>query len=156
VHVNSTSPSAAHDSGAASITADRLDVVGGASLVAGSLNGSLHTGEQVMPDPYASLPVPPMGGDHGGIDSSGTFWPGYYSGGIRLSNGSQNVTLQPGVYVLGGNGLVISGSAFLHATGVTLYVAAGRVDISGGADVDLTPTTSGPYAGVTLFQARGL
>ena len=74
------------------------------------------------------------------------------------------MTLNPGVYVIAGGGLSVSGHATLTGNGVLIYVAGsnypgaggsfGGVTLSGAAAVSLTPASTGTYAGITLFQAR--
>ncbi len=99
-----------------------------------------------------------------------TLSPGVY-GSISLSGGA-TVTLAPGVYVLTGTaGLSLAGTGALVGTGVTIYAtcpssvapfyqpcASGQsgagLDLAGGAAVDLSPPTTGPYQGLTLFADR--
>jgi hypothetical protein len=75
--------------------------------------------------------------------------PGYYPGGIRISQGD-NITLLPGVYAFGGgdgtqgdSGLCVSEGAVLNAEGVMVYVTAsntmkggkpiwGKISLTGG------------------------
>lgn len=94
--------------------------------------------------------------DRGAIDTSGTYQPGYYSGGIDIPTG--NVTLEPGVYVLGGDGgnggMQINGGTFL-AEGVMFYILGGPVDIGGNAAIHVTPLDDGSdYTGISIFQDR--
>jgi hypothetical protein len=76
-------------------------------------------------------------------------------------SGSASVTLQPGIYYLQGGGLTVSGSAFVAGKGVMIYITgmangATTVNISGSANVTLSPPTSGTYQGIVLFQDRTL
>jgi hypothetical protein len=65
------------------------------------------------------------------------------------------VTLLPGVYILSGGGLQVSGNATLTGTGVMLYnTAGGSIQFTGTGQVTLSPPTSGSYQGVSLFQDR--
>jgi hypothetical protein len=136
-----------------------------------NINGSFNTNEMDyeglptvvntnMPpieDPYKNLPAPTYSTtpDLGTISASGTYNPGYYSGGIQISTG--NFTLNPGIYILDGNknkgGLDISGG-IVNAHGVLFYVIGGSVDIRGNTQLTLSPPTSGNYAGVSIFQSR--
>jgi hypothetical protein len=62
--------------------------------------------------PLSAQTVPPAGG---------TLQPGVYAGGINLSGGSY--TMAPGIYVLDGGGLTLSGSASLTGSGVFIYTS---------------------------------
>ena len=73
-------------------------------------------------------------------------------GEIKVSGGS--VTFQPGMYCIGDKGLDVSGGASLAGSGVTFYLADGGFKFSGGTNCDLTPPSSGDYAGILFFQAR--
>ena len=73
--------------------------------------------------------------------------PGYYSGGFYITGG--DVTLKPGIYVLGGGsagkgGLVIGGNANFCAKGVMFYITTdgkkyGKVDLAGTGNIRITP-----------------
>jgi hypothetical protein len=72
--------------------------------------------------------------------------------------------MQPGTYVLKGGGLSISGGASVAGRGVFVYNAGsnfpstgggfGSVSLSGNGTFNLSPQTTGPYAGLLLFQSR--
>ena len=55
-----------------------------------------------------------------------------------------------------GGGFSVSGSSSVSGTGVMIYndAGGGAITISGSGSITLSPMTSGPYAGITLFQAR--
>jgi hypothetical protein len=103
--------------------------------------------------------------------------PGYYSGGFEITGG--DVTLKPGIYILGGGpqgkgGLVVGGNTNFCAMGVMFYVTDnGKVDLAGTGNMRMTPigaegeacefcdqsftygsNTDYQYTGVTIFQAR--
>ena len=125
----------------------------------------VHLGADPEPDPYADVPnaVYSTTPDLGTMDASGTYAPGYYSGGIQISGGI-TVNLEPGNYYLdsvdqaaslGMTGGLITGE------GVTLHIigdADKGVDVQGGAsdpvNMDISAPTSGPYAGIAIFQKR--
>ena len=96
-------------------------------------------------DPFANLPTP-SGTCHGGSNPApvgGVYQPGVYPS--TLPGGA---VLAAGVFVLCG-GI----NASLTATsGTTLYVAAGAINITGGT-MKVTAPSSGPYAGVAIWQA---
>jgi len=103
--------------------------------------------------------------------------PGYYPGGFYITGG--DVTLKPGIYILGGGpqdkgGLVVGGNTNFCAQGVMFYVTDnGKVDLAGTGNMRMTPigaqgepcefcdpsftyggNTDYQYTGVTIFQAR--
>ena len=144
------------------LEAQRTRVVGGACIDPGTLTGDLITGCPYVPDPLAMLAEPTTVGmpDRGQITAPGTYDPGYYPRGVDVSGGT--ITLNPGIYVFGGQGhsrgIQLTGDAFLRGLGVLVYMQAGaRIEITGsGAGMQLAPMASGIYhdAGVTVFQGR--
>jgi hypothetical protein len=109
-------------------------------------------------DPLAGLSTPPQGTDQGTIPTvtSGTMTlqPGYYRDGITV-NGTGTVQFQPGVYVLDGAGLQVSGAASLQGSGVLLYITAlGQLSLSGTGHVTLSPDISvgATYCDVVIMQ----
>jgi len=114
--------------------------------------------QSVEPDPYADLPEPivPSSATYPAtpaINNTGQYYPGYYPGGIDLTNG-MNAFLHPGVYILG-NGLHIRGDATLRGYEVMLYIDSGNIETgNGNSQVYLTPPSDGVYEGVQIFQAR--
>ena len=114
----------------------------------------------IEPDPYAYLPdaVYDTSTDLGTISASGTYSPGYYSGGLQISSG--NVELLPGDYYLDSIGETASMSmtgGILTGEGVTLHIvgdAKTGVDIGGNTVVDISAPTAGPYADIGIFQKR--
>jgi Flp pilus assembly protein TadG len=146
------------------ITADELDIVGenpGDCLSGHATVCDINPGSPYIPDPLAGLPDPTWGADKGSITETGTYTPGYYSGGMRLTGG-KSATLEPGIYVLdgvgggGARGVVVNGGD-LNATSVLLYVIGqGVVYLGGNGQVTITPSVDvdDPYWGVSIFQAR--
>jgi Bacterial Ig-like domain (group 3) len=161
VVVNSRSKDAVSLSGDAQIDAARIEVVGGVDRGRHATLGSAPvTGIAPVDDPLAGLAAPTGGVRRGPVDlthGSLTINPGvYYS--IRVS-GDATLTLRPGVYVIEGGGLTVSGNGSINGSGVMIYNAGGDDDrggitLSGNGTFNLTAATSGPYAGVVLFQAR--
>jgi hypothetical protein len=85
--------------------------------------------------------------------------PGVYEGGIQIS-GICNVSLRPGVYVLKGGGLSVSGACSLSGAEVVILnipsMATDVIDIDGM--IDITPPTSlddvfEPFNGISIYQA---
>jgi hypothetical protein len=170
VIVDSNNASAAATGGGGSVaTASMFKITGGYTLSNGaSFVGTIQTGTQPVPDPLAYLTEPDpstmtvqskkklsiSNGDT-------TLQPGVYKGGIQLS-GSANVTLEPGIYYMDTGGFSIGGGVTLVGNGVMIYNAPSPksnsdvININGnnGASVTLSPPTSGPYKGISLFQDR--
>ena len=162
IQVDSSDPCALESDGAAArILTARLRIVGGSCTGGGTVLGNVVTGSSYLPDPLATLPEPSTMGlpDLGSIGGGGNYMPGYYPGGIDMSGGT--AVLAPGVYVIGnqapGNGIRLSGNAFVDATsGVTMFLEnGGRLDANGTTGMHITAPTTGTYAGIGFFQARG-
>ena len=66
------------------------------------------------------------------------------------------ITMSPGLYYMKGGSFTVGGGVTLKGTGVTIYMdnSGGSLNIQGGANVTLTPPTSGTYSGLTYFQDR--
>jgi hypothetical protein len=77
-----------------------------------------------------------------------------FDGPLSATGSSITVNFGSGNYVFE-NGFTLSGTGdSITGTGVFLYVAVGAVNITGSnIDVNLSPPTAGPYAGVLLFQS---
>ncbi|MBM3891008.1 MAG: hypothetical protein FJ388_17995 [Verrucomicrobia bacterium] len=145
IAVNSDDPCAVSIDGGGSIITDGLEVVGGVDHP-GSVTGSITTGIPHFSDPLANVPLPQIisetearSGDGTLIttspDSAGTakkpavtspngtvtLHPGIYWGGIHIG-ANQIVTLEPGLYIMGGGGFVInSSSTVVSGNGVVIY-----------------------------------
>ncbi len=153
--VNSSSSNALTASGSSSISAQQILIVGNYTISgSASITPTPLTGQSPMPDPLASLPPPSTSGlpTYPGQTITGTsiLNPGIYTGQIRvLSTGT--AILRPGIYILRG-GLSVIGFGRCTGSGVMLYNENGVISISGSADVNISPPTSGTYQGITIFQ----
>jgi len=166
VYVDSSSPSALSASGNAQVKASAIDVHG---KVQKSANASLSptpiTGAAVLA--VVSLPSPSTLGmtNHGSFtlsrNSSATIQPGIYSQ-ISVS-GNAKLTMAGGVYIIEGGGFSVSGNAGVTGSGVMIFNAGskyptssggtyGGVTLSGNGACNLSPATSGAYAGIVFFQ----
>lgn len=128
----------------------------------------LNTGQPPIPDPLADLPEPTWdpADDLGEVrvtDSGAniTLRPGFYSGGIFANGGT--ITLDPGIYILDGAGLSISGNTTFIAEGVMFFITGtGFVDLRGTGIIRITPPDPDLYSypgvdtyeGISIFQAR--
>ena len=167
IYVDSSSSTAVSLSGSAYVQANAIDITGGDTTSGGSkLVGTVQTHQSPVADPFASLPVPTTAGmtTYSAVNLSGTqtatLNPGVYVGGINIS-GSAKATLNPGIYYIKGGGLTVSGSGSITdlGKGVLIYNAPsgnnGGFTFSGSGSVNLSPMSTGVWAGITLFQQRG-
>src|SRR2546427_7327544 len=163
-----------NSSAASALNAGSGAVFGTSVAVAGTYSGSCsssepsgcRTGVPPQPDPVAQLADPQFSGcDFGAptpVNVSGgvvTLNPGTYCNGISIGSGA-SVTFQPGVYILNGGGLSVSGNSTIQGTGVAFYNTAqgkysyGPVSLTGGTLGFLSAPTSGPTEGILFFQDR--
>jgi hypothetical protein len=164
--VDSTSKTALAESGNAQVTASSIQVVGGVQKSGNAkLSPAATTGIIAVADPLASLAAPTSGVARGSVNLTKgalTINPGIYSA-ISVS-GNAALTLNPGVYILAGGGLTVSGNGSISGSGVMLYNTQsnfpstggtyGGIALSGNGTFNLVAPTSGPYAGVVVFQNR--
>lgn len=159
--VDSNNGKAAIQSGSGTVSATVIDVTGGVSRTgSGGFVGPVQT-ETAYADPLATLAAPTPSGltfhDISINSRTVTLSPGTYVGGIQIS-GSSKVTLLPGIYILQGGGLKVSGTSSLSGSGVMIYNApatnADEISISGSSVVSLAAPTIGPYQGIVFFQNR--
>ncbi len=89
------------------------------------------------------------------------------AGGFTAS-GNAVIKFGTGSYILEGGGLSVSGDAAISGTGVTIFNVGssynpsngtdggtfGAVTLGGNGAVSLTPSSSGTYAGILIYQAR--
>jgi type II secretory pathway pseudopilin PulG len=176
VIVDSNDPaSAARVTGGGGISAPDFEITGGAN---GPLNGVVHTGQQPQPDPLRNLPVPAVPPDGtmtvvnlGQGNKQYTLTPGRYNNLPNFSAGDVVILKQAsagngGIYYLDGGGLKSTGATIimdpLTTGGVMLYnhpsssSSNQQIQITGNASgtVSLSPLTSGPYAGILLWEDR--
>lgn len=97
---------------------------------------------RTMPTPDTTgLTIPPADPSTGVT----TLSPGTYKNGLTVQGAT---TLQPGNYIIDGGTLKLNANADLTALGVTFFMMNGAsVSINGNADFNITPSTSGDWAG---------
>ncbi len=146
IHVNSTHDDCIVIKGTPDINVSDLNVCAdGATASPGNLHGNLNTGAAYMPDPLAHLDFPDTKHMPTLTQDGPVLSPGYYPDGISLNNGS--LRLQPGIYVIGGNGLDITGGIF-EAEGVLLAVTGSgkkakmNLDLTGNGRISISPMTA--------------
>ena len=169
VVVDSSSKTAVSASGNAQVTASRILVVGNVQKSGNAtFSPAPTTGAAVLSDPLASLAEPSTSGpsNYGSEsvsgNSSATIKPGVYSQ-ISVS-GNGTLTLNSGLYIIEGGGFSVSGNASVTGSGVTIVSAGskyptsggiyGSITLSGNGSYNLSPPTTGTYAGIVIFQSR--
>lgn len=139
-------------------------LLGGADSVSNNATvvttGGVLTNQPPVTDPYAGRTIP--------TPAASCINPGNIKGTVTLSagtycsfsiNAGANVTLNPGVYILNRTDFDMAGNAAISGTGVTIILTSsgaasqtGNIIINGGATVNLTAPTSGPYSGMVFWQ----
>ncbi len=167
VMVDSKASPALNAANSAKITAGSIQVVGTDQQASGTkLTPKPTTGVTYASDPMASLAAVTGGTSQGSIKLTGsttkTINPGIYSS-ISVTD-TATLILNPGVYVISGGGLSISKSGTVKGTGVMIYNAGsnypngggtfGSITLSNSAVLNLTPASTGTYAGIAIFQSR--
>lgn len=160
IHVNSDCAKAVTVSGNARVTTQTpLTHVGGVSH-GGRISPAPVPGSPI-PDPLAALPVPahcsacpPSAQLRVKNKDNLILTSRCYMGGISMNGGAITFapSASPRAICIGGSGLSIN-SGHVSGSDITLYLAQGGLDLTGG-DIDLTPPSTGDYAGVVIFQAR--
>ena len=159
--IDSKSSAGGIQSGDGHVTAAEIDVVG--KLIHSGNGGFVGTVEHeaATPDPLASLAAPlatgPVFKNKTINNKTVVLAPGTYVGGIHI-NGNSKVVLSPGIYILQGGGLTLTGGSKLRGDGVMIYNApkndGDQINLSGTASMTLSAPTSGDYQGIVLFQKR--
>lgn len=159
VRINSNNSNALKQNGSGCLTAKGFEVAGGFS--ASCIGPTPSTDAGSFDDPLAPLPSP----DFSGCDyptptnistGTATLSPGVYCESISISS-DELVTFEPGIYIIDGAGISITGQANIIGDGVTFFFtgsteASDVMKIAGGADVAFTAPDSGIYAGILLHN----
>jgi hypothetical protein len=163
IQVNSNNSQAVIVTGAGLMTANNVNIVGGYNFVknATGTNSPLHTGVASIADPLANVPPPTVSNNLGAVSLAGvqsaTISPGYYPGGISVTH-SGKLTMNPGIYNIGGSGLTVSGAGQITANGVMLYLSGtAGINLNSSGAVTITPVSAATYpqyAGISVFQDR--
>ena len=171
VVVNSTGPQAAETNGSNTVlAATSFDVTGGyygdrffRTPYPSAGSTTPYTGSVPVPDPLRDLaapspgayPVQPTPSNSGPSGTPIVLQPGRYTSRI-VFDGPRTIILEPGIYYLE-RGISLQGQATLSGAGVMIYNAGSggdNIDLGGLGQWSLTPPTSGPYEGVSVFQSR--
>jgi hypothetical protein len=169
--------------GTGNATADTINLSGPKynQSSSGDLVGTVSYNVPKTPDPLAALPEPGVpaypttptndGGNplmwgysiSQGLNYSGNetidLYPGYYEGiqvtGLGSVRLHDNPNGTPGIYYIGSNGLSITNGGGISGSNVMLYSAGtGSISLTGSGNLRLSPPTSGPYKGISIFQER--
>jgi len=164
VYVNSNSPAALQVTGNVTLTATPIQVVGGYNKTGNVTMSAVTTEAAATSDPFASLPMPPFAGcTFTNYSKSGNgnlvLTAGTYCGGISIT-GNHGVSFSPGVYVLYGGGLNLTGNISpISGTDVTIYNSGNNstylysgLSLAGNLTLNLSAPTTGAYAGMLFMQ----
>ncbi len=173
--INSSSSDALSLSGSVAINAQSASIVGNwekSGTATLTTTDGVTTGASPAADPYASVPIPSYStstcnANRATVVGTATVGPSTAGGtyvfcnGLSLSGSSANLTLQPGTYIINGGNLSLSGGATLTATGgVTIVLTSsagtnyGSVQESGTSTIDIVAPSTGPTAGMAIYQDR--
>ncbi|UCI24798.1 TadE/TadG family type IV pilus assembly protein [Mesorhizobium sp. B2-8-5] len=157
IAANSDAADAVSRGGSAIVSAGCVSTVGGtqgltppsATLSCGAPQENQYASfdplADVVPPPYTlCLPVP--------NGKTITLSPGTYCDKTL----SGNITLNPGTYIMRNVTIKPGGNGSLSGQGVTIFLMENsQFIINANEQVNLSPPASGPYAGITIYQARG-
>jgi hypothetical protein len=125
----------------------------------GALWASDPVAQQNSPDTNIQDVVQSKNPTHisGGAKSIVTLQPGVYQGGIVVT-GQATLDMAPGIYYMDGGSFSFTGQGNLNANGVMIVNApqsnSDVININGLGSINLSPPTSGIYAGISLWQQR--
>lgn len=103
-------------------------------------------------DPFASVAEPTPTNCKPGGNLTGTVMPGCYSGSVSFSG---NVTLAAGTYYFQDSDVKINSNANIAGSEATLFLdGTSTLGITGNPSIKFSAPTSGPLAGIALFQSR--
>jgi Putative Flp pilus-assembly TadE/G-like len=117
-------------------------------------SASMVTGAPQLPDPLSYLPTPSEDNAGTGIRVDTTFAKSGITGSVILIPNT--------IYVVGGKGISLSGWSSVTVLGngeyggVMIYLtgANAAISLSGQSSVNLFALSTGPYAGMSIFQDR--
>lgn len=151
---DSISSAAVNTQGSATVYVPCMYAVGGVATTSGDHLTSCsapQTGQGPVGDPFAGLPIPTATGNCQN-GNGGNLSPGRYCGGLSLKN---NVTLQPGTYIIDGGTFSTNANANVTGNGVTLvFLNNASISLNGNAQMNLSAPTTGTYAGFLMVGAR--
>ena len=164
IYVNSNSGSALQVTGNVTVTATPILVVGGYSKNGNVTMGPVTTGAAATTDPFSNLPLPAFSAcTYTNYSKSGNgdlvLSAGTYCGGISIT-GNHGITLSPGVFVLYGGGMNLTGNISpIQGNNVMIYNSGNGstypysgLNLSGNLTLHLSAPTTGIYGGMLFMQ----
>jgi len=155
VQSNSRDNWALHNFSGGIMESDTINVVGGYEDD-GWMSSTPTTGVLPIPDPFAGIPTPGVGGcDYTDLSFSNGYHylpEGTYCGGISIS-GHAEVEFGPGTHVINGGSLKTTGGhTTVTGSDVTFYTNGdSTINVAGNGEVNLAAPQSGNYAGLLFF-----
>ncbi len=106
-----------------------------------------YTSQPQLPDPLSYLPEPPTA-SNSGVTVNTTYQSSGITGSVTLNSNT--------IYIVGGNGIDLSGQHSVTGTNVMIYLTGSSAGITlrGRSSLNLSPLSTGPYAGISIFQDR--
>lgn len=158
--VNSSGATALTVGNNAQVTLLSIRVRGGRSISGSATVTPVPvTGAATVADPMLALTEPIFTAcDYTNFVANGTvtLQPGTYCNGIRV-NANARATFASGNYLIYGGGLTTNNNSRLTGSAVTIFLAVGgSITMNATTIVNLTAPTSGPYAGVAIFESRSV
>ena len=168
---DSTSLNAAIATGSSSVHASPIAAVGDIQDSAHWNSAELLPFTVSQPDPFANVNVPAFTGCQGNSNNlqvtSNTTYDHHTDTGIVCFNDMSlngNVTLGSATYIIDSGDLSIGAQANVTCNGCTFVLTSsssgvsgvqiGNVNINGGAELHLTPPTTGNFANILMYQDR--
>lgn len=162
---NSPSSTAVDAFGSSEIIASPISAVGYIAPSSNYADGTEIISYSVaQPDPFSGLANPVISGtvQNGNVNpkQNKTLSPGVYKG-MDLKG---TVTLNPGVYYIDGGTFSVGSQAKVTGSNVTIILTSATAasnpnsvataNINGGAEINLTASSTGTYAGILFYQDR--
>ncbi|MDP2124402.1 MAG: pilus assembly protein [Parvibaculum sp.] len=150
--------------GAANINATSVYSAGGVFGNGFSTTTGIKTDQEPLADPYGDIEVPAFSGcaqNNMAISGTAKLNPGVYCGGIAFNSGS-NVWLNPGVYIMDRGSFDATSNSTIRGNDVTIIFTSstgtdyGTFAGHGGATLELSAPSDGPFAGVLMFGDRNV
>jgi hypothetical protein len=159
IHVHSQQNPAMILNAGSALDVSKVCVHGQNIIQNGGTISKLEKGCAVEPDPYAGkIPTPSIPGScttSGARDGSNhVLQPGKHCS-VNF-NGTPTITFAPGLHIISGPMMIGSG-ANIVAEGVTFYFPDSNSELraNGQLRIKATAPTSGPYAGILMFEKAG-
>lgn len=167
IWVNSNASDAIFQTSGATVNASPgpINVVGGVKQTGHAVMTPNPTTITPFSDPLADMPLPTYSSGctytNLKLTHSTTLNPGTYCGGISIAgNDNDPVVFNPGLYVILGGGITMTGGTGATGSGVTFYLTGNGsyayqgIDIHGNGTYTFTAPTSGTYESMLFIKDR--